>query len=90
MNYSPEPSERFRRKYFLWMCLRESAYCRRKTKRGAIGFPTFHGVLVSEHPGRSARVLVMNSERAYGHPADANTYMRVIICLFVMLMLVFI
>lgn len=38
MNYSPKPSERFRRKYFLWMCLRECVHCRQKTKLGAIYF----------------------------------------------------
>lgn len=38
MNYSPKPSERFRRKYFLWMCLRECVRCRQKTKLGAIYF----------------------------------------------------
>lgn len=57
MNYSPEPSERFRRKYFLWMCLRESEGCRQKTKPGAIVFPTFHSLLVFEH-AREAHVCV--------------------------------
>lgn len=38
MNCSPKPCECFRRKYFLWMCLRGSAHCRKKTKVGAVYF----------------------------------------------------
>lgn len=35
---SRKPSECFRHKYFLWMCLRGSAHCRKKTKVGAVYF----------------------------------------------------
>lgn len=38
MNYSLKPCECFRRKYFLWMCLRGSAQCKKKTKVGAVYF----------------------------------------------------
>lgn len=34
----PKPCECFRRKYFLWMCLRGSAQCKKKTKVGAVYF----------------------------------------------------
>lgn len=38
MNYSPKPCAFFRRKCFLWMRLRGSAQCKKKTKVGAVYF----------------------------------------------------
>lgn len=38
MNYSPKPCAFFRRKRFLWMRLRGSAQCKKKTKVGAVYF----------------------------------------------------